>query len=253
MEFKKASEIFDLYIDWKRRLEREIPYLTGRFKKSKCKHISDVACGIGAHAAALAAEGYEVTAFDPDPALLSKARVLADQQNVKVVFEEAFFHSLPGSNECAFDAAICLGNSLSLVEPGEALKKAFDGLSRLLKSAGLLVVHTVNYPMLALRNEPPWGPVRILEDDSLVLKGFIPHEQGSWDVVLIHLLPKSDGLWERKPVILKVHPHNSQAMEDAAAKAGLFLQSTWGGFAGESPDDPRSADLVYEFIRRDNE
>lgn len=252
MEFKKASEIFDLYIDWDRRLEREIPFLLSRLKKDGFTRIADVACGRGVHAVTLAAAGFEVTAFDADPDLCARARGLAREREAALVVEEACFHELPGQWARAFDAVLCLGNSLSLVEHGDALDRAIEGLSSLLRPGGMLLVHTINFPMLSKRPEQPWGPVRTLDDNSILLKGFVPHEERPWDVLFILLERMNGTSWARQVVRFQVHPHGIEALKSAAEKAGIILKALHGGFADESHDDPRSADLLYEFIREDN-
>lgn len=251
MEFKKASEIFDLYIDWDRRLEREIPYLLSRLKKDGFTRVADVACGKGVHAVTLAAARFEVTAFDADPDLCVRARELARERGAALVVEEASFHELPGRWARSFDAVLCLGNSISLVEQGDALERAVEGLSGLLRPGGMLLLHTINYPMLSLRPEQPWGPVRTLGDNSILLKGFVPHDEGPWDVLFILLERMNGTAWTRQVVRFQVHPHGIEALKSAAEKRGVIIKTRHGGFAGESCDDPKSADLLYEFVLED--
>jgi SAM-dependent methyltransferase len=250
MDFKKASEIFDLYIDWDRRLAREMPYLISRLESAACRKVVDVACGTGAHAIALAEAGFVVTAMDPDPALLGKASALAGKAGVSLEFKEAAFADLPAGMEAAFDAAICMGNSISLAGPGKDLEVALSGLGSLLKPSGLLLVHSINYPMLAKRREDPWGPVRVLEDGGLILKGFIPRQSGPWDAVLIHLAKDEQDNWQRHPVRFELNPHSPSDLKNAARGAGLSLKAVQGGFESEAPDAPKSADLVYELIKK---
>ena len=250
MDFKKASEIFDLYIDWDRRLAREMPYLISRLESAGCRKVVDVACGTGAHAIALAKKGFTVTAMDPDPSLLGKATAMAGNAGVNLECKEAAFSDLPAGMEDAFDAAICMGNSISLAGGGEELEAALSGLGSVLKPSGLLIVHSINYPMLAKRREDPWGPVRVLEDSSLILKGFIPRRSGPWDAVLIHLAEDEQGNWQRHPVRFELNPHSPSDLKHAARGAGLSLKAVHGGFDREAPEAPKSADLVYELIKK---
>ena len=250
MDFKKASEIFDLYIDWDRRLAREMPYLLSRLESNACRKVVDVACGTGAHAIALAEAGFAVTAMDPDPALLKKASVEAGHAGVSLEFKEAAFADLPAGLDAAFDAAVCMGNSISLVGGGEDLEAALTGLGSLLKPSGLLIVHSINYPMLAKRRDDPWGPVRVLEDGTLILKGFIPRPAGPWDAVMIRLARDEKGRWQREPIRFELHPHIPSDMESAAREAGLSLTAVHGGFGTGASEDPKSADLVYELIKK---
>jgi SAM-dependent methyltransferase len=247
VEFDSASEIFDLYIDWKRRLAREMPFLIERLNRAQCTRVADVACGKGVHALALAEAGFEVTAIDPNRDLLGEAAALAASKDRSIRFEAAAFHALPGALEGAFEAAVCLGNSLSLVEP-ESLQGAMAGLAGLLKPEGVLILHTLNYAMLSERGKDPWGPVRVLDNGSLIIKGFLPRIPAPWDAVLIHLERDENQGWRMKPVRFQLHPHTVSEIEEAGAHAGLALQALTGGFGDESPEDSKSADLVYEFV-----
>ncbi|MHC4941899.1 MAG: class I SAM-dependent methyltransferase [Planctomycetota bacterium] len=250
MGFDKASKIFDLYIDWERRLSREMPYLLERLEERSAGQVADVACGNGFHAAALAEAGRSVTAIDPDQALLDQALERAKERSVEIQVRQASFSELPGDLEKTFSAAFCLGNSISLVEPGPPLVQALSGLAGLLEKDGLLILHTINYPMIANRPGEPWGPVRTLDDGSLVLKGFVPRQGGPWDVLLLLLEPEESTKWQRRTVRFQVHPHLRETLGAAAESAGLALRKVEGGFSGESPEDPDSSDLIYEFLRQ---
>ena len=249
MDFREASLLFDLYIDWERRLAKEMPFLLTRLGGTGAKRVADVACGAGFHAASLAKAGFSVTGIDPDPDLLRRAEARAEEEGVPLRLERAAFADLPGPWKGAFDAALCLGNSVALVPPGGALKAALSGLCGLVKPGGGLIVHTVNFPMLARRPADPFGPVRKLVDGSLLIKGFLPREGDSWDVLFLRLTKKPAGGWIPEPVRFQVHPHGSAEMESAGKAAGLCLDALRGGFNNEPPDAPDSGDLVYEFTR----
>lgn len=262
MDFSRAGEVFDLYVDWKRRLAREIPFLervigeTEAGAKSspgaKSPAVADVACGTGRHAIALAAAGYAVTGIDPDARLLETARTAAEAAAANPVWICAAFETLPALDmDGRFDAVLCLGNSISLTAPAE-LPSIVANMAAMVAPGGALVLHTINYPALARRSGEPWGPVRVLDDETLLLKGFIPRDEGPWDTVFVVLKRRDDGGWERTPYRFELHPHARSAVVDAAESCGCTAEGCWGGFGqgeggGEDPDDPASADLVYVF------
>ncbi|MBU0753590.1 MAG: class I SAM-dependent methyltransferase, partial [Planctomycetes bacterium] len=211
--------------------------------------VADVACGTGMHAVALAEKGLMVSAIDPDSELLAAAGRRANERSVAIDLKEASFDMLPGDWAGRFDAALCLGNSLSLVEPGQPLENALLGIAGLLRPGGTAIVHTLNYPMLARRKDDPWGPVRVLDDRSLLLKGFLPRTDGPWEVLLIHLERSGEGNWHRYPARFQIHPHEPNKIRKAAQAAGLSLKTIFGGFKDESPEDFSSSDLLYSLIR----
>jgi SAM-dependent methyltransferase len=264
MDFSRAGEVFDLYVDWKRRLAREIPFLERVIGEpasgSRTLAVADVACGTGRHAIALASSGYAVTGIDPDAGLLETARKTAEAAAADAVGAEtaaanpewirAAFDTLPALNmDDRFDAVLCLGNSISLSAPAD-LPSIVANMAAMVAPGGALVLHTINYPALARRSGEPWGPVRVLDDGTLLLKGFVPRDDGPWDAIFVVLRRLEDGRWDRTPYRFGLHPHERSAVIDAAERCGCRAESCWGGFGhggggGEDPDDPASADLVY--------
>jgi SAM-dependent methyltransferase len=244
--FSSAGDVFDLYVDWKRRLAREIPFLVQLFEAAGARRIADVACGSGRHAAALAGEGFAVTGFDPDEKLLDQARSGSGASDLPLTWVSASFADLALEGDPPFEGLVCLGNSICLAAPAE-MPSALENMARLLAPGSFAVVHTINYPALARREGDPWGPVRRLADGTLLLKGFVPRGEQPWDVIFVALKPGAGGAWGRETFRFRLHPHSSAALEDAGSKVGLRLEALHGGFQGEDPADGASADLVYVF------
>ena len=254
MEFSRASDVFDLYIDWQRRLAREIPFLQKILSDGGARSVADVACGSGQHAIALAKLGFRVTGIDPDRSLLDRARAAARAEEVEVEWIEASFSDLErhvARGGQRYDAIVCVGNSLALVD-GDELPRALSNLAGLLSPGGVLVLHTINFPRLAARDEDPWGPVRCLADGSLLLKGFVPRGAEPWDVIFVSLSHDERKGWTRKTHRFRLFPHATGAIEKGGLRAGLEMAGLFGGFCGERPDAEGAADLVYVFkaIRR---
>jgi SAM-dependent methyltransferase len=99
--------------------------------------VLDVACGGGRHSLELAARGYQVTGVDFSPEFLAVARSSAEQRKLPITFEQRPMHDLPWQAE--FDGAICLGNSLGLLDD-EATLAAFRAVARALKPGGRFLV-----------------------------------------------------------------------------------------------------------------
>lgn len=112
------SRRYDTMVDWKTRLEKEIPDLVGLFKKENVKNILDVGCGTGMHAIALAKEGFNVVGIDRSTRVIQVAsentKTLSDhlKQQVKFIHTEykKLDQILPGTS---FDAAISMGSGLA--------------------------------------------------------------------------------------------------------------------------------------------
>jgi SAM-dependent methyltransferase len=248
-DFARASDLFDRYVDWERRLAREVPFLEQVLKAAGATRVADVACGTGQHAVALAEQGFQLTGFDPDQALLGQARRRSEERGVVIEWVEASFLTLAETNRADFDALLCLGNSLSLAAPRD-LPAVLENMAALLTGTGIAILHSLNYPMLACRGSEVWGPVRKLEDGTSLLKGFIPRGDDPWDVLFVALTPAEGKEEKPRSCRFQLYPHAQASVAAAARQAGLNLANLHGGFQGEEPADAASADLVYVFTRR---
>jgi len=109
---------YDTMVDWKTRLEKEIPDLVGLFKKENVKNIIDVGCGTGMHAIALAKEGFHAVGIDRSSRVIQAAskntKTLSDHQKQQVKFIHTEYKNLdkilPGAS---FDAVISMGSGLA--------------------------------------------------------------------------------------------------------------------------------------------
>ena len=96
-----------------------------------------VADGEGRNSTWLAAQGHRVTAFDPAPNALDKARRLAAERGVAVTFHEAGVEDWawePG----AFDAVVAVFVQFA---PPPMRAALFEGMARTLRPGGLLLLH----------------------------------------------------------------------------------------------------------------
>ncbi len=249
MSFAEEGMLCDGFVNWDIRLAKEIPFLKSILAESGARKVADVACGTGMYAIALVREGFGVTGFDPEETLLAEAARRAEKTGIRAEWVIASFSTLPEKTDSRFDGVLCLGNSLSLVPP-EDLDAAVANMAGLVESGGLFIAHTINFPMLALRDQEPWGPVKTLDNGALLLKGFVPREKGPWDAFFISLKPGKGNSWSREVCRFRLYPHPAEAVNEAALRAGLLSVGLYGGYSQENPKDAKSADLVYVFTNR---
>ena len=95
-----------------------------------------VADGEGRNGVWLAKQGLDVLSIDFSPTALTKARALAAENNVAIVFEEADVHAWPYPED-TFDVVAEIFTQFST--PAER-KRKWAGMRRTLKSGGLLIV-----------------------------------------------------------------------------------------------------------------
>lgn len=115
----------------------EVAFVERELALPAAARILDVPCGSGRHALALAARGHHVHGIDISDEAIGFARRAAAAAGLAVRFDVAEMRELP--RERAFDAALCLGNSLGYLDP-DGLREFLAGLAGAVRSGGGLVV-----------------------------------------------------------------------------------------------------------------
>ncbi len=100
-------------------------------------HVLCVADGEGRNSTWLAAQGHAVTAFDPAPNALAKARRLAEARGVTVDLREAGVESWPWE-EGAVDAVVAIFIQFA---PPDLRARLFAGMARTIRPGGVLLLH----------------------------------------------------------------------------------------------------------------
>lgn len=164
-----AADYHWLYRDWETQLEREGLTLRRFFREHTIKTVLDASCGPGTQAIALARLGYQVTAADPSPGLLERARHNAAVCGVadQITFVESDFQSLHERVQGPFDAVITKGSALPHLLHDEQIEETFLIFHELLRPGGLLLVGMRDFEPL-LEDRPRFWPGQIHEE---------PHEQ----------------------------------------------------------------------------
>jgi SAM-dependent methyltransferase len=96
----------------------------------------DMPCGAGRHALGLADMGYEVTGLDLSRDAIDRAAAAAGDLPVRFLLGD--MREPPGG---AFDAALCLGNSLGYFD-GEGMAALFAALAAAVRPGGRLLLDT---------------------------------------------------------------------------------------------------------------
>jgi SAM-dependent methyltransferase len=112
--------------------------------------VLDCACGTGVLAVGLALAGFEVSASDISPEMIERTRALAAARGVQVRAEVRGWNELRGG---PYDAVLCVGNSLTHAEGRRGRRAALEGMVRVLRPGGLLVLTSRNWEQV--RAQPP--------------------------------------------------------------------------------------------------
>ncbi len=130
--------------------EREIfEKIVKDYNVSKCL---DAGCGTGLHSIILSDLGVDVVGIDISPAMIEKARELAQNFNSKARFEVLDFSQIKEKYRDEFDLVLCLGNTLPHFLNEKDLLVALRNFYNALKLGGVLIVQILNYDKI-IQNE----------------------------------------------------------------------------------------------------
>jgi len=179
--YDRQAAIYEMMNDWPSRLSLELPFIRRALESAHARTVLDVACGGGHHAIALAREGYSTCGADVSAEMIALARRNAALAKVPVQFEQAGFADIGKRFGSAFDAVLCLGNSLPHVLTETEQLAALEAMRERLRAGGMLVLQNLNYD-LRWKNRPRFfalNPVTLEGHTALVWRMADYHDPGT--------------------------------------------------------------------------
>lgn len=243
--YDQFSFDYDRFVNWNNRLAYELPFLERVLQG--CQRVLDAACGTGMHVLALAKRGLTASGADLSTGMIERARANAAEAGLAVDFRAAGFGDLARSfAPGAFDAVLCLGNSLPhAVGPG-ALEGALRDFADCLQPGGLLLLQNRNFDAVTAGRQRWMEPQSHREDSKERLffrfYDFLPSGLIQFNVVT--LTRDDDQPWRQQITSSMLRPLTQTDLAAALPAAG-FEQIEWfGGLAGEPFDAAASGNLV---------
>lgn len=144
--YDRQAALYEIMNDWPSRLALELPFIQRALEQAGAQAVLDVACGSGHHAIALAREGYRVAGADISSQMIELARCNVAQAGVSVHLEQSGFADLARFSQ-AFDAVLCLGNSLPHVLTEAEQLSTLKAMRDRLRPGGVLILQNLNYDL----------------------------------------------------------------------------------------------------------
>jgi glycine/sarcosine N-methyltransferase len=244
--YDRLAPLFDVMTDWASRLEVEGPFLFQCLEHIKAQTILDAACGSGGHALALAERGYDVLGTDISPTMIELARAKAGSvQNANFRVTELGDLS---ARFAPFDAALCLGNSLSHILDETDLAQALADLAACLRPGGLLILHNLNYDR-RWRTRPRWFNVDsgFHQDRQVLIWRFADYLETPEPRINFHIAlfqQSEDGVWSVEVNSTPQRPLFQADLARLLPAAGLTDITYYGDLTGAPFDPAQSPDLV---------
>jgi len=141
-EFSLQAEFYN-EIWGKYDYDADIKFLEAFFREYDCKKVIDIGCGTGNHAIRLSKLGFEVTGVDISPAMIKIAK---EKDRAKIRFIQGDMRRLENIilKGQKFDAAICLGITISHLITNRDVQAFLNGLHKILRENGLFIFNARN-------------------------------------------------------------------------------------------------------------
>jgi SAM-dependent methyltransferase len=245
--YDSLSTDYDRFVNWQNRLSIELPFVIKHLQEVNARTVLDAATGTGMHAVALAPLGYLSSGADISRGMVEKARLNAASAGVQVRFEVAAFSTLADTfGEHAFDAVLCLGNSLPhLLTPSE-LGAALRDFASCLKPTGMLIIQNRNFDAVMGHRDRWMEPQSYSEGETDWIfqrfYDFDPDNLLTFNMVTLKRI--AHGSWSQKVVSSRLRPLLRDELVAALSQAGFGDSSIYGSMNGDPFDPETSGNLV---------
>jgi ubiquinone/menaquinone biosynthesis C-methylase UbiE len=190
---------WDKVINWDKRLHHEIPFFREIFEENGIKKVLDACCGSGRHAIEFSKMGLDVVSIDCSDEILACAKVNTKNAGINIRLFNEDVLDLPRFQENEFDAIVCIGNSLALLDSFEDFKKAILNFNRILKKDGVIIIHLLDLNKLEETGQVMMPVISTNENGSETILCRVFHVSGkSSSYVTFIVLEKKDDKWVGK-------------------------------------------------------
>jgi glycine/sarcosine N-methyltransferase len=247
--YDALAPMFDVMTDWEARLAAEGPFLRAELEGAGARRVLDAACGSGGHALALTSWGFEAAGADVSRGMIELARHKVAERRLEVPFTVTGLDDLSAHYPAgAFDAVLCLGNSLPHLLTQAALVAALDGIAGVLRPGGLVITQALNYDLRWVK-QPRFFAAQggSFEGQEVLVWRFADYDVPAGRILFnLALFRKAAAGWN-----VQVHttPHRPIMQDDmlaGLAAAGFRDPRSYGMMAWPAPpfDPDASGDLV---------
>jgi SAM-dependent methyltransferase len=254
--YAEVAPIYDRMIRWERRLKVEEPLFAELWRRTGARTVLDASCGSGRHLVLFTRQGRTATGSDASPEMLALARaqVAALPEAERPPLIESTWEQLPQRVPDAFEAVLCLGNSLPYVTDPAARRASLAGLWSRVAPGGFLLIQFRNFTRMRAAGEKFLPLSQTIDRESnteyVCLRQYEWHEATVDFNVMILSRPLGDpeAAWALRHWTT---PLATLAAEDPAAPLReLGAEVTLHGSLALEPYDPTASDDTVIFARR---
>jgi SAM-dependent methyltransferase len=243
---------YDRFVNWPSRLAVELPWIEQQLQalqghREMQVHVLDAACGTGMHAIALAQKGYRAAGADLSGVMIERARQNAAAAGVQVRFEAVGFGALAQTfGGQAFDALLCLGNSLPHVLSPAELATTLEDFAACLRPGGLLIVQNRNFDAVMAKKERWMEPQAHQEgqEEWIFIRFYDFDPDGLITFNILTLKREGTGGWMQQISATRLRPLLEAELRAVLTAAGFGEITCYGNMNGARFEAETSGNLV---------
>ena len=130
--------------------EKAVHFLSERFKKGG--RIIDVGAGTGNMAVALAKQGFELTAAEPEKGMAESIQQKAQSNQLPIAVSTKTMQQV-NQFDGNFDGIYCIGNTLVHLDNAEEIRLFFKHVYEKLNAGGMFIFQIVNFDKVLLKKD----------------------------------------------------------------------------------------------------
>jgi SAM-dependent methyltransferase len=233
-----VADYYELISDPAVRLKREGPLLKELLEKCPGNDVIDLACGTGMHSFFLAKLGANVTAVDSSDEMLAYAEKM--RKHPSIVFRKG---DISRRRKGKYDFALCLGNSISMLDDTERLRGLFGSVSAFLRPGGIFLSQILNYKAAQNQVDRQRVVKKVFERRPIVIvKNMVPTQEHT--LISFSWFRKDAGGWRSAAESSVINHFYRDDIRDAAREAGLKVINYFGSYDKKPFKAAESIDLI---------
>ena len=250
--FDEMALAYDNTIDWKSRLNREMPLLLSLLENKKRPRVLDMACGSGRHSVALVAHNIEVIGFDSSESMIKAAKLHAEKNNVNVQFLVADMENIKSVVGGPFDLVICLGNSLALFNNIEILKSVIEQVHEVLRDNGTFLAQVLNFEEIHWTGFRtfPMKKGKLSNGEEVTFARMFEHSDYPFSSTLVmSAFRETNGTWTSDVSTQKVLNLNYKILRGVFDEVGFSDIRVYADYMGSQFDHKNSRNMIFQVMR----
>ncbi|WP_455464191.1 class I SAM-dependent methyltransferase [Candidatus Hodarchaeum mangrovi] len=241
-----GGKLYDLMVNWDKRLKNEIPFLDYYFKEIKDLNgkILEVACGTGRHLEELNKLNYNLFGLDIDSSMIEIAKKRLKNTGLKL-FTGDFLKIDNFQYQEQFDGIFCLGNAIGLIAEFSSYAVIIQKFSEFLLPNGILIFHLLNLA----KERKGWSQPRYVSNNSgefLFLRGFTTSATHLHPEILTLHREKDSPEWRLYTTGSASIPRvTKEELISILEKNGFIIQNIFGDYESNIYISEESIDMIF--------